>query len=485
LLRYREEYRSALYPSLFFEGGAAVRVNPLFLELSGYEESDLLLKSEDSVLKLLRANFSFHSIGPGASLFIFTRDLEPREVEVSVFAERGRKLALFREKPHSRIEQMFPYVAQQLRYNLIGTAVFLADGFILLKANQLFLDFQDKPYNTPSMSAGESLHKFCTGFRDSASHKAWQNVVDTGEPLVDREFAFEGFKRGVTYWDVNIMPVFEDGSVKYLVETAREVTQEVLNKKTLLQQKELLTKQQRQLKQLVGELRKADRNKNEFLNLLSHELRNPLATINTGLSLMQLKGVEPKNRETLDIIRSETRQLSRLIDELLDITRITNNKIKLKKERFDLNELALKTVRSNKVVFNARDVGLDLDIGDKPIFVDADPIRISQIIGNLLNNSLKFTKAGGRTLLSVRKRGDSAYIVVTDNGTGIDSEFLPELFEPFKQARTVLDRQDGGLGLGLSIVKGLAELHGGSVSARSDGLGKGSEFTIFLPTMVQ
>ncbi|SHI11049.1 PAS domain S-box-containing protein [Sporobacter termitidis DSM 10068] len=244
----------------------------------------------------------------------------------------------------------------------------------------------------------------------------------------------------------------------------------------------LLQSEQNALK-LVEELKKSDKNKNVFLNTLSHELRNPLATIVTGLSLMDMLEINPKNRETLDIVIRQTRQLRRLIDDLLDLTRLTNNKIKLKKEQFDLNKLAQAVVRDNTLIFQERDVDLDIEMGDRPVFITADPVRISQIIGNLLNNSLKFSKAGGKTTLSVKTHDSSAFVIVKDNGKGIDAKFLPELFEPFKQADSSLDRQNGGLGLGLSIVKGIAELHGGSVSAYSDGIGKGAQFTIFLPAM--
>jgi signal transduction histidine kinase len=174
-------------------------------------------------------------------------------------------------------------------------------------------------------------------------------------------------------------------------------------------------------------------------------------------------------------------QLCHLVNDLLDLTRITNNKIELKKERVDLNQLALSTLEDHKMFFEEKEIRLESEINEDAMCSDSDPVRIKQVIENLLYNAMKFTNAGGRVKLSIVQENNDAVIKVEDNGIGINPEFLPDLFEPFKQADKSLDRRNSGLGLGLSIIKGIAELHGGSVSAASDGLGKGSKFIIKLP----
>jgi PAS domain S-box-containing protein len=231
---------------------------------------------------------------------------------------------------------------------------------------------------------------------------------------------------------------------------------------------------------LVEELKTADRNKNEFLNSLSHELRNPLATIVAGLSLLEITDEAGRN-EVKDALRSQIGQLCRLVDDLLDLTRMTNNKIKLKIERADIRQLVLSSVKAHRALFDEKGITLETDISAHPLYVDGDSARLMQIIGNLLQNSHKYTDRGGKVSVRVYSQDEKATIVVGDNGIGIEPEFLPHLFEPFKQADLTFDRLNSGLGLGLSIVKGIAQMHGGTVTAASAGLGKGAVFTISLP----
>jgi PAS domain S-box len=237
---------------------------------------------------------------------------------------------------------------------------------------------------------------------------------------------------------------------------------------------------------LVKELKKADRNKNRFLNNLSHELRNPLASIMMSLSL--LKRVAPKSEQACqakEIFERQTIQLSRLVDDLLDVTRISQNKIVLKKELVELNNLVSRTVEDYKNMFDEKEVNLKAEIFSEPIYLQADPTRLTQVIGNLLHNALKFTEISGETQIIISKyeNCNEAVIEVRDDGLGIKPVLLPDLFQPFVQAESSLDRNRGGLGLGLAIVKGIVDLHGGSVSANSQGLGKGAQFAIRLPLL--
>ena len=238
-----------------------------------------------------------------------------------------------------------------------------------------------------------------------------------------------------------------------------------------------LRKSEQNALRLVAELENADRNKNAFINALSHELRNPLAAIVASLSMLDILDQNPATRTQRDVIRRQADQLSRMVDDLLDLTRITNNKIQLNKELLDLNEIVRSSVFDHRMLFEEKGVKFDAEICDEPMYISADPVRISQIIGNLLHNACKFTGPGGKTILTTFRKGRMAMLVVSDNGIGIEQAFLPELFKSFWQA----DHHRGGLGLGLSIVKGIVELHGGGVAADSDGLYKGARFTVSLP----
>lgn len=232
---------------------------------------------------------------------------------------------------------------------------------------------------------------------------------------------------------------------------------------------------------LVRELEDADRNKNQFISTLSHELRNPLAVISAGLEILDVSCDEEQTRRTRDIMRRQMNQLCALVDDLLDLTRITHNRIELKKERIELNELISSVSDDQQALFEDKGIRFITMIRDHPIYLDADPVRLKQIVGNLLHNAQKYARPGGETVLSVYRDKTEAVISVIDNGIGLDPELIPYLFTPFVQADMSLDRGGGGVGLGLSITKGIVELHGGTVNAASEGLGKGSAFTIRLP----
>ncbi|NLA86373.1 MAG: GAF domain-containing protein, partial [Clostridiales bacterium] len=225
----------------------------------------------------------------------------------------------------------------------------------------------------------------------------------------------------------------------------------------------------------------ADHNRNEFLSTLSHELRNPMATIMAALSLLNLSEDKHQQEKAKQIMQRQTEYLCRLVDDLLDITRITRNKVVLKKERYELNTAAAAIAVDIKALFEAKGVHLVCIIGPESIYINADPVRVKQAIGNLLHNALKFSYNGSTVTLSVFTENNHACISVKDSGIGIEPAFMDTIFEPFSQADKSIYSINGGRGLGLSIVQGIAEPHGGRVSARSEGPESGAEFTLCLP----
>jgi PAS domain S-box-containing protein len=229
-------------------------------------------------------------------------------------------------------------------------------------------------------------------------------------------------------------------------------------------------------------LREADRRKDDFLAVLSHELRNPLAPIQSGLYVLERTppGSE-QARKAEAVIQRQARHLTRLVDDLLDVTRITRGKVQLHRERIELGEVVRRTMDDHRVAFEASGIALEGRFGSELLWVNADPTRLAQVLGNLLGNAVKFTPRGGK--VEVRLERDQAQVVlrIRDTGVGIAAEVRGHLFEPFMQAPQTLDRSRGGLGLGLALVKGLVELHGGSVGVESPGLGQGSEFVVRLP----
>jgi PAS domain S-box-containing protein len=245
-----------------------------------------------------------------------------------------------------------------------------------------------------------------------------------------------------------------------------------------------LRESEERLRASEAALREADRQKNRFLATLSHELRNPLAPIRNSLHILDraAPGGEQAKRAQA-IIQRQIGQMTLLIDDLLDVTRIAHGKIQLRRERLDLDDLARRTVEDHRVVFARSDVLLEVLPAPAEVWVDGDRVRLAQVISNLLQNAVKFTPHGGRTTVSLQAdsaRGQ-AILTVRDTGAGIQPEMLPRLFQPFAQADATLDRSKGGLGLGLALVRGLVEMHGGSVSVASNGPGTGAAFSITLP----
>jgi PAS domain S-box-containing protein len=235
------------------------------------------------------------------------------------------------------------------------------------------------------------------------------------------------------------------------------------------------------LKQAEAALREADRRKNEFLGMLSHELRNPLAPIrNSVFILRRAEAGGAQARRAQDVIERQVEHLTRLVDDLLDVTRIARGKIQLRRERVDLREVVRRATDDFRHTMEARGVAFGVQLPD-PAWADADATRITQVVGNLLHNAAKFTRTGDEVALSLEVLDGEAVIRVRDTGAGIDEALLPRVFEPFSQGERTLARTEGGLGLGLALVQGITALHGGTVRAASGGTGRGAEFEVRLP----
>ncbi len=236
-------------------------------------------------------------------------------------------------------------------------------------------------------------------------------------------------------------------------------------------------------------LEAADRRKDDFLAMLSHELRNPLAAIQGSIELMQKKSIDdPQLQWARDVVARQNRHLTRLIDDLLDVSRITRGKLTLQKEPVDLREVASLAVETVRPLIEARQHRLDIHIPDEPLHVQGDAVRLTQVIGNLLTNAAKYTDEGGEIELAIENEpgtdgADHALIRVKDNGRGIPSEAMARLFEPSTHEERLNSGAHGGLGIGLIVVRGLVEMHGGVVEARSEGTGRGSVFTVRLPLL--
>lgn len=237
-------------------------------------------------------------------------------------------------------------------------------------------------------------------------------------------------------------------------------------------------------KQAEEALRQADRRKDEFLATLAHELRNPLAPIRNAVELLGRDRDDPALFEQArSILGRQLGQMVRLIDDLLDMSRISQGKVQLRKERVELAAVVRGAVETIRPFLDAQAHELTITLPPESIFLDADPTRLAQVLSNLLHNAAKYTERGGHIWLTAERRDNEVQVSVRDDGIGIAAEHLPHLFEMFTQASPALERAQGGLGIGLSLVRGLVEPHGGTVEARSAGIGRGSEFIVCLPVV--
>jgi PAS domain S-box-containing protein len=235
---------------------------------------------------------------------------------------------------------------------------------------------------------------------------------------------------------------------------------------------------------LYQELKEADRRKDEFLAMLAHELRNPLAPVRSALHILGMQGVGAAASERArQMIERQVHHLVRLVDDLLDVSRIMRDKVELRRERVDLRQVVERAVETVQPLIESQRHTLSIELPSAPVWLDADAVRLAQVIANLLNNAAKYTDPGGRIALRAEREGDEAVIRVRDNGVGIAPDALVHVFDLFMQAERSIARSQGGLGIGLTLVRRLVEMHGGRVMAVSAGLGQGSELVIRLPAL--
>jgi signal transduction histidine kinase len=276
---------------------------------------------------------------------------------------------------------------------------------------------------------------------------------------------------------------YETGAVDFL---NKPIEPDVLRSKAsvffeLYQQRHQIAAHRDELKAYAEALMEADRRKDEFLAMLAHELRNPLAPIRNGLDILRASPTVANAEEIRDMMDRQLSHLVRLVDDLLDVSRVSQGKIELRKEQIALSDVLKTAVEASNPLITAGRHELVLDLPDAPVWLDADLTRLSQVVSNLLNNAAKYTPEGGKIVLLARRDRDDVLITVSDNGVGIPSDMLPQIFNLFIQVRDSLHRSHGGLGIGLALVKQLVEMHGGAIVAESAGPGKGSSFRLSLP----
>jgi len=371
---------------------------------------------------------------------------------------------LLRHRIRSAEEAQARRMANVFAQAPVGVAILRGPTLVFESANSSYLELVAN-----RAVVGKAIRQALPELEGQGVYELLDRVYASGQAHVGRSWRVEIHRSDANrveecFFDFVYQPMFDgNGSVDGIAVVAFDVTE--------------LAKARR-----ASEI--ANRAKDEFLAMLGHELRNPLAPILTALQLMRLRGSDAVERER-EVIDRQVRHMVGLVDDLLDVSRITQGKVQLKKEPVEMSDLVASAIEMSSPLLEAQRHELKLDVPKRGLTVDGDAARLAQVISNLLTNAAKYTQPGGQITVEGRIQGDDVVLLVRDNGIGIDRDTLPHVFDPFTQEKQALDRAHGGLGLGLAIVRSLVLLHGGSVAARSDGRGRGSEFEIRIPRLVR
>ncbi len=401
---------------------------------------------EEARVEGLRAGFDVYVVKPFSA----------RELVVRVEAQLTRvQLRAVTELHNRRLASVFA-----------NTPV----GIAILRGQEHVFEFVNASYATLVQDrsvVGKTIRQALPDLTGQGVYEMLDAVYTTGEPHVvrSRELILVRQDDGVAeqrFFDWVYQPLRDEaGAVDGIVVVVFEVT-------------ELATARR------MAE--SASRAKDEFMAILGHELRNPLAPILTAVNLMRLRGETSFEKERA-VIERQAKHLVRLVDDLLDVSRITTGKVDLKRQPIEVGEIMAKALEMASSMFERRNHQLTLDVPSRGLVVAGDPGRLAQVFSNLLTNAAKYTEPGGVVSVTAARKDARIVIRIRDTGIGISANMLPRVFELFAQERQALDRADGGLGLGLSIVKNLVSMHGGAVQASSDGHGRGSEFVVTLPAI--
>lgn len=389
-------------------------------------------------------------------------------------ASRGIGMLFSNITERKRVEQAIKHHSEEIEtlLNAAPLGVYLVDAaFQIREANPIAKRAFDIPGGITGRDFADVMHILWEQQYADEIVQIFRHTLETGEPYVMPERAEHRIDRNITeYYEWRLdritLPDGQHGVVCYF----RDISQQVQARKEIERSRDVL--------------RETDRRKDEFLAMLAHELRNPLTPIRNAAQILKLPGVDDKSRRAAsDILERQVGQMVRLVDDLLDVSRITRGKIGIRKQRIELASVINQAVETVRPICENRNHQLTVTLPSQPVYLNADPARLTQVVGNLLNNAYKFTRPGGQIRLTAEYEDGQAVIRVQDNGIGIAEDQLPRIFEMFTQVDTSLERTQSGLGIGLTLVKNLVEMHKGTIEARSLGLGKGSEFVVRLPAI--
>lgn len=449
--------------------------------MTGYPREEVICNTADWLLeRLFKRGINFCNLDRSDShnFFMFTASNDVKQVRVLKWhgPVDDETILVFYEKPNSRLEHKYPFLDQLLSNKTTGVAVYGIPGLILLKANQRYLSYLEEPYNKIEACIGKEIGKIIPGWEESTIKKVWQEAEKNLKPVQLNETSYNGFKRGVTYWDGIIVPLCEGREVKYIVMSINEVTDRVNNRRLMERRIKDLIKQKEELEKRLNL-------KDEFFNYISHEFKTPITVINAAIQAMELickDEFSDKAKKFINQIKQNSMRQLRLVNNLLDITRVESGYVKVHKKNMDIVAVTKAITESVSLYAGEKEEELVFESSLSEKIIALDDEKYERILLNLLSNAIKFSPKGKTITVRLSMKKGKVCVQVIDEGVGIPKEKQKLIFERFGQVDSQLTKNQEGTGIGLCLVKLLVNALGGEISLSSEE-GKGSTFTVLLP----
>ncbi|WP_238902101.1 PAS domain-containing sensor histidine kinase [Clostridium sp. YIM B02506] len=464
--------REEIYYMLHLRDYIVIKVTNEFLDLIQYLREDIVNKHISEVLSLLKATFDIKEIEKEKNHFIFTKDYEAIEVNI----ELEDNLIMFKVNRGTKLKDKFLFFEELYNENRLGMAIFSVPDIRLLKANQTYLDFFDTPFDVRENTYGRKIHEFVTGWKGSPSEQLWREVLSQKKIVHVNEYACDNFKRGRTFWKGTLIPIHEDGEMKYVTEMTEEITERYLTEMLIEEQSHIVLEENDELERTLS-------NQEKFFSFISHEFKTPLTVTMSAVQAIELickNELSDIAKKYIKKIYQSSLQQVRLVNNLLDITRADAGYLKVNKKNMDIVRMTKLIIKSILVYANEKNVNIECNPSSKEIYLGIDDEKYERILLNLLSNAIKFSPIKGNIYVDIEENNGLVSITVKDEGPGIPEDKQKVIFERFGQVNNSLTRESEGTGIGLYIVNLLVNALRGEINLESK-LGQGSAFKVILP----
>jgi nitrogen-specific signal transduction histidine kinase len=474
----------------FFESGTCFRaeltiknntivdISKGFCTMTGFSFSDFIEQSVTDAFITLKCSLkNFPSLSGTYHCYIFTKCLDAIDIELNIKNRSyDTKIITFTEKSFCRLSDRLSYATIMCKDNLSAIAIYSASDMILLKASEMYINYFYEDCTEVEYYIGKSFDDLIFELKDNIHKFIYGQQSKTYKTVLLKEFEIKTNKYGTTYWNTTITSISEYSEMKYIIVNCVNVTDKVLSRHNIEKQSKIINEQNQLLQRTLKE-------QEDFFSSMSHELKTPLNVIFSALQVLELYNASDKTAKYNKIMKQNCYRLLRLINNIVDMSKIDSGYFKLDLGNYNIIEIIEDIVLSVADFIEAKGLTLIFDTDVEEKILTCDPDKVERIILNLLSNAVKFTNPGGEIRVNIYDNIQYVNIIIEDTGIGIPEDKQDIIFERFKQVNKSLQRNHEGSGIGLSLVKSLVEMHGGSIKVHS-ALGNGSRFSILIPAKV-